>query len=194
MVLGVKMYWGIVITMLFVFWGNLYSQSLSFFKEKIEMTICDSGFTITGKYYFLNKSEREINQNFYYPFVINENFQFPDSIIIENKNSIPVSYIKSKKGIFFNIKTLPEDTSEFTAFYRQKNLVNKAEYILTTTQNWNVPLQKAEYTVNIPNNLKLKSISLQPDSIKDNSSYKSYFITKDNFMPVVNLIVEWGKE
>jgi len=187
------MYRGILITALFFFSGNIHSQSLSFIKEKIEMTIYDSSFTVYGKYYFLNKCDKEINTNFYYPFVINKNFQFPDSIAIKNKKNVPVSYSKSEKGIFFNIKTLPEDTSEFSAFYRQKNLFNKAEYILTTTHNWNVPLQKAEYIVNLPIKLKLKSISLQPDSVKNNSPYKTYFITKENFMPVVNLIVEWGR-
>ena len=189
------MYWGILITVLLIFSGNLQSQSLSFIREKIEMTIQnDSSFIVTGKYYFLNKSDKEINSNFYYPFVINKNYHFPDSIAIKNDNKIPVFYSKSKKGIFFTIKALPKDTSEFSAFYRQKNFNRRAEYILTTTQNWNLPLQKAEYIVNLPKYLKLKSISLQPDSIKNSLSFKTYFITKENFMPLVNLIVEWGKE
>lgn len=188
-----EMYWGILITAFFFLSGNFYSQSLSFIKERIEMTISDSSFTIAGKYFFLNKNNKQFTTTLFYPFVINENVGFPDSISIKNKNSIPISYTKSKKGIFFTIKALPKDTSEFSAFYRQRNLIKKAEYILTTTQNWNIPLQKAEYIVNLPYNLKLKSISLQPDSIKNNLSYKTYLITKENFMPLVNLVVEWGR-
>jgi hypothetical protein len=157
------------------------------------MTISDSNFTVTGKYYFLNKSDKNINTNFYYPFVINKNFQFPDQILLQDKNNQPISFSKSKKGVFFPIKTSSKDISGFTAFYRQRTLSKKAEYILTTTQNWNLPFQKAEYVVNLPNYLRLKSISLQPDSMKTSPFYRTYFVTKDNFMPLVNLIVEWER-
>ncbi len=185
---------GILFIILF-FSSNLFSQNLSFIKERIKMTIqSDSSFTITGKYYFLNKKDEKVSTSFYYPFVINSNYKYPDSILILDENDLPVSYSKGKNGIFFAIKTASKDTSEFTAIYRQRCIHKKAEYILTTTQHWNVPLQNAEYIVNLPNYLNLKFISLQPDSVKNNFSYKTFFITKVNFMPIVNLIVEWGKE
>lgn len=187
------MYRGILI-IFFFFTGNIFSQNLSFIKEKIEMTIQnDTSFTIAGKYYFLNKSDRKFISSFYYPFFIDSNNKYPDSILILDGNNHLVSYTKSENSIFFAIKSLQRDTSEFSAFYRQKTLINRAEYILTTTQNWNVPLQKAKYIVKLPVNLILKSISLQPDSIKNNFGYKTYFITKENFMPLINLIVEWQR-
>jgi hypothetical protein len=188
------MYRGILI-IFFLFASNIFSQNLSFFKEKIEMTIqSDSSFIITGKYFILNKNDKKNISSFYYPFVINDNYEYPDSILILDNNKIPVTYKKGKSGIYFTIRTGGKDTSVFQSTYRQKTLTRRAEYILTTTQNWNVPLQKAEYIVKLPNSLFLKSISLQPDSVKSSSSNKTYFITKENFMPVVNLIVKWGKE
>ncbi|MEJ2615967.1 MAG: hypothetical protein P8Z35_13490 [Ignavibacteriaceae bacterium] len=188
------MYRGILIIFFFCT-GNIFSQNLSFIKEKIEMTIQnDSVFTISGKYYFLNKNDKKFISSFYYPFVIDSNNRYPDSILILDGNNHRVSYTKNENGIFFPIKSLQKDTSVFTAFYRQKTLKRRAEYILTTTQNWNVPLQKAEYIVKLPKSLILKSISLQPDSIKNYSSYKIIFIAKENFLPMVNLFVEWGKE
>ena len=188
------MYRGIVIIFFFST-CNLFSQNISFIKEKIEMTIQnDSGFTVTGNYYFQNNNDRKSTTSFYYPFVTNSNYKYPDSIIILDENKMPVNYSKGKNGIFFAVKSIPKNISEFTAFYSQKTLKRRAEYILTTTQNWNVPLQKAEYIVKLPKNLILKSISLQPDSTKNYPSYKIFFITKENFMPMVNLIVEWGKE
>lgn len=187
------MYRGILIAALFFLSENLFSQSIHFVKEKIEMTIQDSSFTIKGRYYFLNRNDKKFITSFFYPFIINNNYKYPDSILILDKNNLPVPYSKNKGGIFFAVKTLAKDTSEFTAFYRQRNLIKRAEYILTTTQNWNAPLQKAEYIVNLPKYLSLKSISLQPDSVINNPAYKTYFITKENFMPIINLIVEWKK-
>lgn len=187
------MYRGILIIVLFFFPSNIYSQSLSFIKEKIEMTVHDSNFTITGKYYFFNKSDREIVTSFYYPFVVNRDYLYPDSILILNENNIPINYSKSKEGVFFSIKTPPKDTSEFTAFYKQKNLIQQAEYILTTTQNWKKSLREAEYVINLPSNFDLKYISLKPDSQKNSSLFKTYYITKNDFMPKTNLIVEWGR-
>ena len=183
----------LIIFAILFFTVSSYCQNISFISEKIVITINDSNFTISGKYYFLNNNDKEISTSIYYPFKVDEDFLYPDSILILNKKDKFLNFSKGKKGIYFSLKFSPKDTTMFTAFYRQKNLIQKAEYILTTTQNWNAPLQKAEYIVNIPLKFKLKSLSLKPDSANNNSIFKTFYITKKNYMPKTNLIVEWER-
>ena len=42
-------------------------------------------------------------------------------------------------------------------------------------------------------NHKGKYIIKFTGSLKNNFGYKTYFITKENFMPLINLIVEWQR-
>jgi len=176
-----------------LFSARIFPQDLSFFYERIEMTVSDSNFTITGKYLFENKNKREFRTSLYYPFVVSDSFSYPDSILVLSSSNIPSAYSKTKEGIIFPIKIHAEDTSGFTAFYRQKIFRNKAEYILTTTQNWKGPLKEAEYIINLPLNYNLNSISLKPDRINTGLQFKTYYINKKNFMPKNNLIVEWER-
>ena len=172
---------------------NVYSQNISFISEKIEMTVNNSDFTVDGEYIFINENDRLAVTSLYYPFKITKDIKFPDSISILDKKDYTIKYSRGKEGIFFTIKTLSKDTSSFKAFYRQEDSIPRAEYILTTTKDWNKPLQKAEYVIKLPISLNLKYISFKPDSIELTPSFKTYYITKKNFMPKTNLIVEWER-
>lgn len=199
------MYGGISTVFLFLFCLlNLYPQPVSFFKEKIEVIIEDEDFIVIGDYYFLNKSNQEIKLNLFYPFKINEHLSFPDSINVINKINSPIHFTKEKEGILIPLNIAPNDTAYFNVYYKQRSSINKAEYILTTTQNWKQPLLSAVYIIKIPEQFILKDISLKPyiekteyASDTNNSLvktlYKTYLINKKNFMPDTNLIVEWAR-
>ncbi|GAB6282374.1 MAG: hypothetical protein STSR0008_11190 [Ignavibacterium sp.] len=197
------MYGGILTTFLFLFCLlNLYPQTVFFFKEKIEVIIEDEDFIVIGDYFFLNKSNQEIKLNLFYPFKINENLSYPDSINVTNKINSHIDFIQEREGILIPLNITPNDTTFFNVYYKQRSSINKAEYILTTTKHWKQPLQSAEYIIKIPEQFILKDISLKPYIEKteytydgNNSSvkllYQTYLINKKNFMPDTNLIVEW---
>ncbi len=189
---------GFFIALLFLFIsGYLYPQSLSFYKEKIEVIVEQNDFIVLGDYYFQNNSNDDTQVSLYYPYKITNDILYPDSVKVMGKNGEVFSYSKGKDGIFIPLKVKANDSSFFKVYYRQKNLTNKAEYILTSTQNWNHPLSEAEYVIKLPMEFKLRDISIKPfkeiPAQAEQGSYKTFLIKKQNFMPETNLIIEWER-
>ncbi len=67
------------------------------------------------------------------------------------------------------------------------------KYILTSTQNWIHPLEKAVYKILLPKEFYLKDISIKPYKKDSDSTYNIYIINKENFMPETDLIVVWAR-
>jgi hypothetical protein len=128
----------------------------------------------------------------YYPFSNRFNLSEPDSIKISDlSNGKVISYNEYKDGIKFSIFIPTNDQLIFEVIYHQKTPSQKMEYILTTTQKWNRPLEKAEFIINIDSELNLESLSMEYDYKKVTNIFTTYFISKTEFMPDSNLILEW---
>ena len=120
---------------------------------------------------------------------------YPDSIQVFDLDNKPVPYKKSSKGVHFGVTVPPDSEISVKVKYSQKLLSNEMLYILKTTQSWKYPLRKAEYKIMLPIKFELKEISLQPFNQKSDSAYNTFYIHKENFMPVDDLIIKWeGRE
>jgi hypothetical protein len=131
-------------------------------------------------------------------------YPFPQNTELGNVTSVVGSsvypekdpnVIKSfnQKAAHFRLKIHPYDTAVIHIIYKQEIKNNMAEYILTSTQAWNKPLEKADFTLKIPINIKIDSLSYNADSLccfKDYFLYKWYF--KD-FMPDRNFYVSFSR-
>lgn len=175
-----------------VFWQFPFAQSLQFFGEKIEITVHDEHAEVRGEYHFKNNSNQTVQRTLFYPFEINEDLPYPDSISVMHDEKA-ISFNLQNDGIGFSVTIPPENISVYEVFYSQKTPARKMEYILTTTQRWQKPLHFAEYILKMPLNLQLTYLSLtDPEwEIKDN--YKIYRIHKTNYMPTANFRVEWAR-
>ncbi len=179
---------------IFIFIQSGYSQLPRFLNEKIEITIGDQSCKIKGLYYFRNIKTSILKRTLYYPFVIDSCLVYPDTIkVLNHQNNENTSFVNTKSGIHFPIEIPPGKTVLYEVYYTQKILANKMEYILTTTQKWGKPLEKAEFIVNLPSKFELKFLSYEYDEKKEINNYYIYEIYKNNFMPKKNLIVEWAR-
>ncbi len=172
--------------------SRLFSQSIDFFQEEIDINVNDNNCTVTGKYYFKNLSSKGIKKSLYYPFFIDTNSLYPDSItVIDFAKNENIDFRKSKKGVFFSVFVEPKSVSIIEVFYKQKTLSNKMEYILTTTKVWGKPLEFAKFKIKIPKKYKLKHISYKYDKNLEQKEHNIYKITKKDFLPEKNLIIKW---
>jgi len=170
---------------------QLKPQPIRFSEENIEILINDEYAIVNGKYTFRNKSNEEVNRTLFYPFPINQFLTYPDRIEVFDQDNKIIPFSKSSSGMYFSLIVPPKEESIIKVTYSQKLLSNEMKYILTTTQNWKSPLQKAEYKISLPLEFELKGLSLKADSIYSNSTYNIYYINKENFMPDKDLIIKW---
>jgi hypothetical protein len=160
----------------------LFAQrKLQFIGENIDFEINEKTFSTNGIYYFLNNTESEIERTILFPF----SDQADSLHIIRVYN---LSYLKSivykqqDNAISFRINILPNDTIRVNIVYTQK-AENKNVYILESTQTWGQPLKRAFYSLKGDSTVLLDSLSLKPDTFKNNTYYweKFNFYPNDNF-------------
>ena len=102
-----------------------------------------------------------------------------------------ITFSAFNQGILFPLLVQPREEAVYEVIYCQKTPRQKMEYILITTKAWKKPLNQAEFVIKLSTDLQLKYLSMPRDSVKVSSPSISYFITRQQFMPNSNLVVEW---
>lgn len=166
----------------FLMLGSVDAQiPVAFPSEYIDFKIDSSYFSINGVYTFQNKTGKNVYFNIEFPFGVNTSLI--DSIRVVNlKNLQPVHFKTNQQNISFYLNLLPHDTVQYNIFYRQQ-LAKVNTYILTTTKSWGLPLDNAVYSLTVHKNIKIKSISMEPDSSKYDLNNITYYWRKQNFTP-----------
>jgi hypothetical protein len=176
-------------------WDSLPGQSLQFYGEKIEICIQGEYAQVTGEYYFRNNTSRPLHQVMFYPFVMNQDLSWPDSIsVYQVSEKKSLSYREAKAGILFVLVVPADSMVIYKVSYRQRTPGRKMEYILTTTQKWGHPLVFAGYSVSLPEEYKLLDISLTPDSRQIINHKQIIKINRQNYLPTKNLNLFWESE
>jgi len=181
-----------------LFFSNTVSlaQNLQFVKEKLNFEITESEFTVDGTYYFRNSSPDTVKQYMLYPFP--ENLELGEVTSVEGSSVYPEKDLNvirnfNQKAAHFRLKIYPEDTAVTHIVYKQEIKKNKAEYILTSTQAWNKPLKKADFTLKVPIHIKIDSLSYNADSLCCFENYLLYKWYFKDFMPNRNFYVSFSR-
>jgi len=168
-----------------VFFGTTFylkaQGGVLFFEEYIDFSLDSDYFSVNGIYSFQNRNNQDIEQQILFPFA--DVSTEIDSIRVVNLYSgRKIDFSRRGNFIRFAVFLPVNDTVDVNIFYRQKTSA-KNTYIISSTQSWGKPLEKAVYTLTAEKNIKIKSFSYSPDSVKKLDDRKIYFWEKYNFMP-----------
>jgi len=156
---------------------SVAQDNLQFIGEKIDFNINYSRFSTNGIYIFVNNTEHEIRQTILFPFS-----QEADSVSIKRVYNLSyaqnIQFKQNDNSILFPINIFSKDTVKLNISYTQKTSIENI-YILESTQAWNKPLQKAEYSLTCDDTVVIDSLSLKQDTIVGNV----YYWTKTDFYP-----------
>lgn len=180
---------GCSLVFLFLATLNLKAQSsVSFFEEHIDFSIDSQYFNVNGIYSFYNISDQIVNQDILFPFAVKTTLI--DSIRIINLNNLEKIQFKClENAIYFHLTHSPKDTLDINIFYRQK-VAAKNTYIITTTQIWGKPLDKAIYRLTSPQTMPIQSFSYIPDSMKIVDDKNVFFWDKYHFAPQIDFDIK----
>jgi hypothetical protein len=173
-----------------------FSQGIQFYQEKLDFEITDSVFTVEGTYYFRNTTNDTIRQFMLYPFP--ENSELGEVISVKGNAVYPNKSLEVIKGFnqkaaHFRLVIFPKDSAITHIVYKQKITNQKAEYILTSTKAWNRPLEKADFSLKIPMDSRIDSLSYNADSLCCSKEYLMYKWQFEDFMPDRNFYVSFSK-
>lgn len=164
---------------------SLHAQaSLKFVEEYIDFKLDEQFFEINGVFLFHNPQESRIRTRIEFPFATEADSLKAIRVFDLNKNE-RLKYTAKGKSIYFIIEIEAKDTLSINIAYKQPA---KAEnvYIITSTQAWGKPLEKAKYSLKTAENRSVKNFSYNPD-------YRTpegiYIWEKTGFMPEKDFIV-----
>jgi hypothetical protein len=177
------------------FCGN---NSIRFSREKITMSIGMDHILLEGRYIFRNDGEDAVKGPLFYPFPVDSNMLYPDSINVSIARADgtleDLRYNKTKKGITFGVEYPRGGTREVVVTYRQRVKAQTARYILTTAQSWGRSLEEAEFFIEVPHNLEIRSISYGDFELWKGEDRYVYHMRKVNFLPVTDILVAWKEK
>ena len=173
----------------------MFGQKISFFKEELDFKLTKDIFEVDGLYYFRNLTDRELKQMLFYPFPDVKKYGEIVYISVTPENdTASLLATQSPKGSMFKLIIPPKGEVAYRIKYGQKLISSEAMYIITTTQRWAKPFEKAIYTFNFPENIKLDSISIPPDSIAVSAGNTFYYWMREDFMPEVDFIFHFSEK
>ena len=160
------------------------SPPIDFFKEDVTIEVLDSRVKVIGVYYFKNLTDVGKRVKFYYPFPVDSNHHFPDTITI----SYP--FEMDSAGIYFWLSIAPRSIDSFVISYEQQVTVPFFTYITTTTHKWNRPIKEAIFTIVTPETLAINA-NYAFSELKNIDGYVHYSILMRDFFPEVDLMIRW---
>jgi hypothetical protein len=173
---------------------TIQGQDVSFYKENITMKIEQDYFYVTGNYFLKTTGDQLIT--LIYPLPVDSLYGEVDTISIYNlTTNKPVQILDREKDVVvFKLEFGEYKEVELLISYRQKLLGNRAEYILESTASWRKPLERADYQLIVPAGMEIESFSIKPDESVIAGEEMIYYWTKKNFMPAVNIIIQFKNE
>ncbi len=172
------------------------SSPLEFFKEEVALTVGDSSSAVSGIYYFRNNTNNVSRVTIMFPFFVDSQNPYPDTIAAYVANGadttrIDVKSQKDQDAVSLRIPLTPQGVTIWHLDYRQKILGTKATYILISTAAWGKPLEDATYRFIVPSSFADVHTWPEADSIFDNGQTREYLAHRTNFMPGQNMEVKW---
>jgi len=169
----------------------LNAQIADFSGERLTFTIHPKFVEMSGKYYFSNRTGQVVNLPIVYPFCINSQQAFPDSIAVglEDSNSLPFEI--RNESLYFSVPLKNKELTAILIYFRQPVSRPQFEYILTSTRSWQKPLEFADFTIQVPLAHRLTNLSFPYEKIDTVGNFQVYHLYFENFYPDKNLIFSW---
>jgi hypothetical protein len=166
--------------------NEVRAQRLEFYMEDLNFCLDTNTFKVDGYYYLSNSDTAKTDQLIFYPFPQETGLGRVDSIMVYDemeRKELPVTSAKNNSGVSFPLSIEGLGFRKIRIVYRQSLKDHFATYILKTTQNWGKPLATANYTLTVPDYIKIDSLSYPADSVKVNHNIKVYCWNKKDFFP-----------
>lgn len=164
---------------------SAFSQIPDFYREDLFFILDANSLRISGDYYFHNPHSQPIKIVMAYPFPQDDIMGKVTDVYAFDRNNIFQDQLLRFNQRAGTIKLLihPGKSTTLRIGYTQALKSSKAIYILTTTAAWGKPFQQAYYELHVPFDIKIDSISYEPDEIQQVGGLYIYIFERWNFMP-----------
>jgi len=169
----------------------LKAQLADFTAEKLTFTIRSNAVEMSGNYFFTNRTGQSVQMPVVYPFCVNDQQAFPDSVSVHLADGSPLTFRRRDNNLLFSVPLAEKGGTEIIIYFRQPVNQSRFEYILTSTRSWSKPLESADFLIQVPLTLNLTNLSFPYERIDTTGNFQVYHLHFEDFYPDRNLIFRW---
>ena len=180
-----------VISIVLILSTSIFCQGVKFFGEDITFRIDKEYFIVDGIYWFFNETDKPVEKIIYYPFPTDYSTEEVDSISIYNisEQREEIALEISDNGLRYLLLMAANDTTIYRIGYRQKVRNGFVKYILTSTAEWDRPLEWAKYKLIADDKAEIDQFSYEPDRLYELDNEKIFFWERRNFLPEFDFVI-----
>lgn len=168
----------------------LAASKVIFKAETVKIFVASRSVQVEGSYSFTANSTSPLVAGLFYPLPIDSTHTFPDSIRVTSGGNT-LSYRMVEGGILFSVRLSPGRLTAVDVFYSQSCLDKTACYILTSTAEWDAPLENAAFEIHVPADLELSWSAYAEDEASKGGGITIHRFSRRNFMPDKDLCLRW---
>jgi len=169
----------------------LKAQLADFTAEKLTFTVSAKTVELTGSYFFTNRTGQSVKMPVVYPFCVNDQQAFPDSVAVHLADGSPLTFRRRDDNLLFSVPLAEKGRTEVIIFFRQPVSQSQFEYILTSTHSWSKSLESADFLIQVPLTQNLTNLSFPYERIDTTGNFQVFHLHFEDFYPDRNLVFRW---
>ncbi len=171
--------------------------AIDFYQEEITLIVNDTISRVEGVYHIKNNTSKSLNLPLVFPFYVDSLTDFPHLIEIFYEDSLGVKRNAGYRGyperkmIRLSVPVVADSSVTWHLNYEQRIKSKRAVYIITSTNVWSKPLDKATYTYIAPADFEIAEIWPEPDTSYGDSLITYRRCIKFDFLPSREMEINW---
>jgi hypothetical protein len=165
-----------------------------FHREYVKVEASRRLTRVSALYYFRNESDRRVEQGISYPFPVDRFHLYPRVVRVWEKTGDDLramGFLHRERNVLWTMDLEPGEEIVIRVDYTQEIRRPRAVYIVTTTKEWERPIEVAEFEFRVPAELDSVELSFEPDSRTVEGDTIVYYVGYTDFMPDEDMVVTW---
>jgi hypothetical protein len=186
-------YLSIILMLAAGFCRTATAADVLFIKEYVDFTILPPDTVeVRGQYFFIASDASSITPSLYYQFPSEGPGNYPFSITVVDKRTADyLNFDPNPQGILFTFSIENKDTAVVVITYKQKAVHRTGLYKMQTTSNWGRSFGVSKYSVRIPLEYTLSSLSFKYNFVSSTNTERSYHFSRVPSKIDTDIVFTW---
>ncbi len=161
--------------------------------ENVTITLAPPTATVEGTYTFYNAGDEAEKLKLYYPFPRGPGLGKPENISVRDAEGGDIPFSWKRHDVAFEVTVPPQSEAVVSVAYEQRCDGCEYKYILTSTRDWQRPIGKAVFAVEVPPQLAPVEGSYELEEVASREGVVRYELRRDDFYPDVDFVLHWER-
>jgi hypothetical protein len=161
--------------------------------ENVTITVAPPRVTVEGTYTFYNAGDEPDTLEVYYPFPRGPGLGNPENISVRDAEGGDIPFSWKRYDVVLEFTVPPESEAAVSVAYEQPCEGCEYKYILASKRDWQRPIGKATFAVEVPPQLAPVEGSYELEEVPAREGVVRYELHRDDWYPDVDLVLHWER-